>query len=203
MRTILTFMIMTLTSVGFSQNKDVDIDYMVYTPWCVSASIEDSIKGIDYEKGMGVVAKKIKDRKKFPKKSVSLLLDEKVISLYNNYNGYKLYIANTTGKDKKVYTDCGTLYVTTEAYIDNIWQPIEEKSIIISCEFTYEILKAGYYWEFHVPKFTGEIETKIRYGLFHDGAYIYSNEIDAHINRGQLSNKGSVYPEWEKPLEED
>ncbi|AWH86172.1 hypothetical protein HYN59_14110 [Flavobacterium album] len=175
---------------------------MVYTPWCVAASIEDSIKGIDYSMGLGVVAKKIKDRKRSPKRSVSVFLDEQVISLYHNYNGYRLYIINATDKDERFDTDCGVLFAGTKAYIDDKWQSIEEKPLIISCSFTYEILKTGYYWEFHVPKFTGEIPVKIRYKVYAGGTYIYSNEIDAKINRGQLTNKTSDYPEWEKPLEE-
>ena len=72
------------------------------------------------------------------------------------------------------------------------------------CGNSYHVvsLEPGAYWKFVIPKFEGDIRTKLRIELQYIDALhpkedkvIYSNIIDGTINPGQLWNKEKYYPQ--------
>ena len=77
---------------------------------------------------------------------------------------------------------------------DSVESGVKVAAIIIGASWTY--------WKFVIPKFEGEIPTKLRIELQYIDALhpkedkvIYSNIIDGTINPGQLWNKEKYYPQ--------
>lgn len=189
MKTLFVTILLITTSFGHCQMKDVNVDYMLYSIKNVSKSFEDSINNAMYD-GTGTFSRKISGRKKFPKKQLTVLIDtSKIVNLYDNYNGYKLYVANTTKDSISITSYCSSLDLLAQAYIDGEWHFIETHGYMCGNCFWWDVLKEGHYWEFLVPKFTGEIKTRLRYCLrLSGGSVIYSNEIEAGISIGQTIN---------------
>lgn len=187
--------IMILCSIlGFAacgqENKNVNIDYMLRGKIYAQTSIHDStsLGGFGRSKNL---AKKA-ERKFLDKNCLLLEIDTtELITISEEFNGYQFYIANRTDSIIKLNASDSRLYVVAEVYHEKKWQPIEYLSGS-SCGNSYHkvLLKPNEFWEFKIPKFTGEIPTKIRYRLkTGKDQFIYSNEVSASFNIGQLSDK--------------
>jgi hypothetical protein len=112
------------------------------------------------------------------------------------YNGYKLYIANVTDSIVRLDASDSRLSVIAEVFYQGDWRPIEYLPRTW-CGNSYHsvYLKQNEYWEFHIPKFIGKLKTKLRYKLIIDkDHYLYSNEVQTSINKGQLDIKQGHEP---------
>ncbi len=120
----------------------------------------------------------------------------KTITIAEKYNGYNFYIGNKSDSIIELGASDSRLSVIAEVYYNNKWKPIEcLPSSWCGNSYHNVYLKPNEYWEFEIPKFSGKIETKIRYRLtIGNEKYIYSNEIMASFNKGQLKNKEGHNP---------
>jgi hypothetical protein len=116
-----------------------------------------------------------------------------VLDIQGLCNGYKFYIVNKADTVIPFSASDSRLSVLAEVLVDGKWSPIEYL-LSSGCGNSYHTvyLKPGEYWEFEVPKFTGVIQSKLRYRLeLRYGVYLYSNEINTSFNKAQLTNKQS------------
>lgn len=119
------------------------------------------------------------------------------------YAGYKLFISNTTGDTVQFEAQDSRLYLKLQAQDRNgEWKDIEYLPNSW-CGNSYHTiaLNPGEFWSFTMPKYEGEIVTKIRAALkFNQGSKnvkqktIYSNVIAGSVNPGQFWNKRQYYP---------
>lgn len=191
---IILFSIINIISFG-QNKKDININYMLRGQIYANSSIIDSTAlggfGSSSNSPKSMKGKFLKENNLFLKIDTT-----KIISITEKHNGYNFYIGNKTDSIIKLDASDSRLYVIAEVYYKKKWQPI----IYLPsswCGNSYHTiyLKPNEYWEFKIPKFRGKIKTKIRYRLMiGKSKYIYSNEIIASFNKGQLNNKEGHKP---------
>jgi hypothetical protein len=123
---------------------------------------------------------------------VILYIDTTQKTIINGeYNGYKIYLANTTSEHVAFAASDSRLSIIAEVYHEDVWKPIEYlPSSWCGNSYHFVYLNKNEYWEFNVPKYTGKINSKLRYKLkYGDNNFIYSNEIPVSFNKDQLENK--------------
>jgi hypothetical protein len=115
----------------------------------------------------------------------------------NNFEGYKMILANQSGKTIQFPASDSRLSMIAEVFIGEGWQPIEYLPLSW-CGNSYHTLylKDNEYWEFIIPRYYGKIKVKLRYKLkgMQNEVY-YSNEIAAYINKKQLAEKQGHKPQ--------
>ena len=138
----------------------------------------------------------------FNQPGVYLHIDEDTQATYRKeYPGYELYLVNNSDSTLALAASDSRIEVIAEAFVDKQWQAIEYLPRSW-CGNSYHsvVLEDNSYWKFTIPQFKGRLKTKIRYRLLitrdanpqaalASPGYIYSNEIDASINRSQLTQK--------------
>lgn len=207
MRYLLIAMILLVSNAGMSQKlQDVNIDFMLRGRMYAQSSVIDTTALGGYG-GSDNSPKQISALVNLPAtKNISLYINtSKNIAIEEKYNGYRLYLANQTDSLVGFLASDSRLSVIAEVYYDKKWQPIEYLPNS-GCGNSYHhlYLKPNEYWEFDVPKFKGKIPVKLRYRLaLGKNSYIYSNEIEASVNKKQLSvrqdytNQGLMDPYFE------
>jgi hypothetical protein len=180
-----------ISSISFGQNnKDLDIDYMLRGHMYANSSIIDSTALGGYRKS-GNQAKSVQNQFS-TKKGVFLKIDTtEVVTINKENNGYHFYIGNKSDSILKLSASDSRFYVIAEVFYENKWQAIEYLPSSW-CGNSYHIvyLNPNEYWEFEIPKFKGNINSKLRYRLMiENNVYKYSNEITISFNKGQLSQK--------------
>lgn len=146
----------------------------------------------------------------FPNNQVSVLIktDQNVL-VDNHWNGYKLYVANTTKKNIDFNAQDSRLYLKIQAQDSSgQWKDIEYLPDSW-CGNSYHILtlEKNEYWEFSVPRYQGDFKTKARAALTYNDPKsknkdrseiktitIYSNAFEVSINNSQFWRKQSYYP---------
>ena len=188
--TFVTFLFFYSTSWGQTK-KDLNIDFMLEGNIYAQSSIVDTAALGGFGRSDNA-PKKYNDHLNSAFKELLIQIDTSQVATINNkYNGYKLFIGNRSDTTAKFDASDSRLYVVAEILYKDKWQPIEYLSGS-SCGNSYHcvFLKQNEYWEFNVPKFDGQIKTKLRYRLeIGKEKYIYSNEINTAINEGQLIAK--------------
>ncbi|HRO76276.1 MAG TPA: hypothetical protein PLP27_09035 [Crocinitomicaceae bacterium] len=192
-KTILALVIILfLGSTIFGQRKqDLNINFMLRGQIYAGSSIMDTtaLGGFAISDNL---PKKIDENLSFSDRELSLKIDTNRTTIINNkYNGYTLYIANTTDTIIELRASDSRLSVIAEVFYKEQWKPIEYlPSSWCGNSYHSVYLKQNEYWEFNIPKFRGKIHTKLRYILkLPNGKYIYSNEIYTSFNKGQLEIK--------------
>jgi hypothetical protein len=174
--------------------KDLDIDYMLRGHIYVKSSIEDTGAPGGYG---GSDNAALPTGNTFAEKGFFLTIDTSQNAVFaEEYNGYKLYIVNKSDSLVKLKASDSRLSLIAEAYYNNKWQPIEYlPSSWCGNSYHYVSLQQEEYWTATIPKFTGKLAVKLRYKLIVGvNHFVYSNEIEAHINKGQLTNKEGHNP---------
>lgn len=197
-KTILALVIILfLGSTIFGQRKqDLNINFMLRGQIYAGSSIMDTtaLGGFAISDNL---PKKIDENLSFSDRELSLKIDTNRTTIINNkYNGYTLYIANTTDTIIELRASDSRLSVIAEVFYKEQWKPIEYlPSSWCGNSYHSVYLKQNEYWEFNIPKFRGKIHTKLRYTLkLRNGKYIYSNEIYTSFNKGQLEIKQGHKP---------
>jgi hypothetical protein len=176
--------------------QELNIDYMLRGQVYVSSSIEDKEAPGGFG-GSDNRARKITGESGLSSNGFFLQIDTtEEVAIGKKYKGYRLYIANRSDSIVKLTASDSRLSAVIEVFVKGKWQPIEYLPGSW-CGNSYHAvyLKQQEYWQCAIPRFAGKMPVKMRYSLRLDnGKYIYSNEIAAHINKGQLSNKKDYTP---------
>lgn len=186
-----------LISIAFGQSKnDLNINFMLRGHIYAHSSIVDST-AIGGFGGSDNFPKLIDNTNEFSEKGLFLKIDTtKVVTIDKKFNGYKFYIGNKSDTIVELDASDSRLNVIAEVFYKGEWKPIEYlPSSWCGNSYHYVYLKQNEYWEFETPKFAGRIKTKLRYKLIlGKDKFLYSNEIQARINKGQLKNKEGHKP---------
>lgn len=192
----LLFSLLLLAFLSKAQ-KDLSIDYMLRGYLYAESSINDSLAPGGFG-GSNNSAKQISDQTLFNEQGLFMKIDVSQKTVFGGeYMGYSLYIVNKSDSIVKFSASDSRLYAVAEVFLGGKWQDIEYlPSSWCGNSYHHVYLKPNEYWLFSIPKFKGEHEVKLRYKLkINKNDYLYSNEIIAHINRGQLSNKRNYNPD--------
>ena len=134
--------------------------------------------------------------KKFPEKQLSLIInkDDKAL-FYGEFEGCKLYLANTSRKKIILNASNSRLNILLQAMDEKgDWQYIEyAPSSWCGNSYHNLYLDSGEYWDFTIPIYEGSIKTKIRAVLSYyknkKEIFVYSNIIEGSVNPAQFFNK--------------
>ena len=110
---------------------------------------------------------------------------------FGEYNGFSVFLGNSTGCDIVLSSVDGHLPIVRQAKDENgRWRPIEYL-VTSRCGNSYvgRLLPAGHYWTFVAPEYTGSFRTTMRFALNPEGHPIYSNEFEGAINPGQFDGQ--------------
>jgi hypothetical protein len=188
------FLLYFIAADCFAQ-QDYKIDYMQRGYIYAGTAMEDE-EALGGFGSSSNVPKPLTNAFAFQQSGFFLVIDTASKASFSSYNGYKFYIINNSDSLVKLDASDSRLSVIAQAYIDNKWQDIEYlPSSWCGNSYHTVYLKKRQYWEFTVPKYNGKIKTKLRYVLSLDnGKKLYSNEINAGINRKQLTEKEGHTP---------
>ena len=193
MKKLILLLIVTLGfSVSYGQaTKDLNIKYMLRGYFYAHSSVVDSF-ALGGFGGSSNIPKKMNEASDFKDNAFYLKIDTSKKTVFaEDINGYTMYVVNTSDSIVKLDAQDSRLYIWAEAFIDKRWQAIEYlPSSWCGNSYHTIFLNNGEYWEFEIPKYDGKIKTKLRYVLaIGNGEYIYSNSIQASINKKQLTEK--------------
>ncbi|MGL4631746.1 MAG: hypothetical protein ACRCVT_11120 [Leadbetterella sp.] len=175
---------------------DLNIDHMLRGSIYAKSSIEDTLAPGGFG-GSYNSARKYTDSLGFNEKGFFLKIDTtRIITVYQKYTGYMLYMVNKTKEVIKLNASDSRLSVIAEVFYKGEWKPIEYlPSSWCGNSYHDVFLKPYEYWSFNVLKFNGEIKAKLRYKLMLDAnTFMYSNEITASVNKGQFSVRKDYKP---------
>ena len=140
----------------------------------------------------------------FPDNSLGITIDTKLTDTFTNqFYGFKLFVSNTTADTIKFNAQDSRLYLKLQAQNNKgEWKDIEYlPSSWCGNSYHRVELEPGAFWDFTIPKYNGEFQTKIRAELkyiYNDNPrterVVYSNVINGSINPGQFWNKRTYYP---------
>lgn len=176
------------------QKTDLRVDFMKKAKILAKSSIEDTTVFGGFG-GSDNAPKTIDKQTDFSEKNLFLKVDTtEYTALNDTTRGYKFYIVNNSDELIKLSAADSRLSVIAEVLYKGEWKPIEYlPTVWCGNSYHHVYLRQNEYWEFVVPKFSGEIATKLRYRLeIGKETFIYSNEIATSINKGQLTKKEDV-----------
>jgi len=158
----------------------------------------------------GNVPQKIERGQGFSKNQLSIVVKTDETALFDEqWDGYKLYVANTTKGSVQFNAQDSRLYLNLQALdAHGEWRDIEYlPSSWCGNSYHTLTLKKDQYWSFSIPKYNGAIKTKIRAALTYitsiskseergkdNTITIYSNEFAGSVNPGQFWRKQDYYP---------
>jgi hypothetical protein len=185
--------------------NDLNIDYMMRGYFYAYSSPE---KSEEESHGGGWAISRNIPRKlsgnAFEKSSLSIIVDTGVVDTFSrSFRGFPVYVCNTTKDSCQFHAEDSRLNMKMQALDEGgNWKDIDYLPHSW-CGNSYHIiaLEPGAYWKFVIPRFEGEIPTKLRLELqFIDrlnpqkNKVLYSNIIDGKVNPGQFWNKRQYYP---------
>jgi len=184
-----------LESIG-QKAKDLNIEHMLSGQIYAKSSMKDTaaLGGFGSSEN---APKKLNSTIAFSERGFFLKIDtNKIITIAQKFNGYNFYIVNKSDSLVKLDASDSRLFVMAEAFVNEKWQPIEYfPSSWCGNSHHNVFLKQNECWEFQIPKFKGSIPARIRYRLtIGKEKFIYSNEIQASINKKQLTEKQGHNP---------
>lgn len=160
-----TFLLLCSTTYG-QTNKDFNIDFMLRGHIYAESSIEDST-ALGGFGGSANSPKMINKEIAFSETGLFLKIDTtKIITLNENYNGYKFYIGNKSDTIIKLDASDSRISAIAEVFYKGEWRSIEYlPSSWCGNSYHNVYLRQNEYWEFTIPKFSGKISTRLRYRL--------------------------------------
>lgn len=179
--------------------KKVNVNYMLRGYFYAASSIKDTLAPGGFG-GSDNRPKIIDNRLGYEKTGNSpvLIIDTATVAVFsNNFEGYKMILGNQSEKIIQFPASDSRLSIIAEVFIGEAWQPIEYlPSSWCGNSYHTLYLKNNEYWEFIVPKYYGKTKVKLRYKLKGEQNEVYySNEIIAHINKKQLTEKQGHKPQ--------
>lgn len=176
---------------------ELNIDFMLPGYVYASSAVEDTAALGGYG-GSSNTPKSLNNSLQFIQSGFYLTIDTTQLTTFaERFKGFKLFIVNKSDMTVKLEASDSRLAVVAEALIGHKWWDIEYlPSSWCGNSYHNVYLKPNQYWEFSIPKYTGQIKTRIRYKLLMGKVfYLYSNEIIASINEKQLSEKQGHIPQ--------
>ena len=187
-------LLLLLSQLAWGQaKKDLSINYMLRGYFYASSSIADTAAAGGFG-GSSNQARLIDATIPFVSSGLQLFIDTtRQTTFAQEYKGHTVYLINATDSLVSLSAMDSRLSIQAEVLIDNHWKPIEYLASSW-CGNSYHTLylPAGEYWTFKAPVYTGKLKTKLRYKLMpkrRDGSALYSNQITAFINEGQLTQQ--------------
>ena len=119
------------------------------------------------------------------------------------YQGMKLYVSNTSKDTAYFLAQDSRMDLVIQALDkEGKWRPIEYlPSSWCGNSYHTLYLPPAHFWEFNIPVYEGEFETKLRAELLYISDQekyeldaIYSNEFEGSVNPGQFWRKAAYYP---------
>lgn len=173
-----------------AQTTDLSINYMLTGDKCVKSSIKDTASPGGFWESKNA-AHPLSSNSALEKGFILKIDTNTIITISEKYNGYKFYIVNNTDSIIKLHASDSRINVIAEVLYNGKWLPIEylpESHCGNSYHWVY--LKPSEYWQFDVPRFKGNLKTKLRFKLILSyNTFLYSNEIKTSINKAQLNQK--------------
>ena len=153
---------------------------------------------------------KISKKDSFPAKILSVAVHPEIKdTVFGDYNGIAVFIANTTKNKINFSAQDSRLYMKVQAKNSKgNWVDIEYlPSSFCGNSYHTLTLEPKYYWKFLTPVYEGDFKTKLRIELKYfdpedksDNHWerkeitIYSNEYDGYVNPGQFWRKRDYFP---------
>lgn len=155
------------------------------------------------------IPRKIKKSYNFPANSLSVVVNmEQVDTIFQQYNGISVYVANTSKHEISFKAQDSRLYMKVQALNCNgEWKDIEYLPNSW-CGNSYHsvTLKSNYFWTFKTPIYEGDFKTKLRIELKYidqddtsetqrkkEEIIVYSNEFEGSVNPGQFWRKREYF----------
>ncbi|MCB9267582.1 MAG: WG repeat-containing protein [Lewinellaceae bacterium] len=184
----------------------LDIDYMnlgLYPASLPSRKDPDGREGMNSTRN---VFQETTDSQGFQNGTMTLVARLQERGPWNEtYEGFQLYLANTTQDTVFFEAPYGCLYLKIQA-LDKSgeWRDIEYLPDSW-CSYTYgtAFLPPGHFWAFTAPKYSGEYSTRLRAELQYWDSFeeekpkiLHSNEFRSGVNPAQFWRKRPLTPEW-------
>lgn len=176
--------------------EELNIDFMMPSYYHVSSSKNDNYSNRKLWTDNNNLSKSISKKKNSRTGQIQLMIDTTQLSKWEGFDGYKLYVTNSTSDIISLACQDGRLYLKIQALDKNgKWNDIEYiYNSRCGHSYYYKSLMPNEYWEFDTPVYQGEFKTKLRAELSHIKVSkkskklitVYSNEIDGHINPAQF-----------------
>ncbi|MBC8046489.1 MAG: hypothetical protein H7Y00_06815 [Fimbriimonadaceae bacterium] len=179
----------SLTPEEMKNMDSLNVDFQI-RGFCYAYSSERNSRPSNGEAHSSNTPKIVDSSFVFEKKELQLILNEKELVKFNtSVLGNKLYLVNPASDKITFKAMDSRLYIYPEALNGNNWEPIGYlQSSWCGNSYHTIILDTNEYWEFNVPVFKGNFETKMRYALIIDKqTTIYSNEINAKMSKQQFN----------------
>lgn len=187
-------LLLLFSPLVWAQNKkDVAVNHMLRGYFYASSSVADTIAPGGFG-GSSNQARPLDRTLQFTPQGLQLYIDTTQKTTFaHQYNGHTVYLVNATDSLAGFSAMDSRLSIQAEALINNQWKPIEYlPSSWCGNSYHTLYLPAGEYWMFRAPIYSGALTTKLRYKLtlkHRTQSAIYSNEINASINQGQLTQQ--------------
>ena len=200
------------TLFAISENGKMDsalrvlnVDFMLRGYFFAYSSPQEP--GKDVRRGGWGISRNIPRRltaNQFGNNRTGIVIDTRAIDTFSrSFAGCPVYVYNTTTDTCQFQAEDSRLNMKMQA-LDEIgnWKDIDYLPHS-DCGNSYHILalEPGAYWKFVIPRFEGEISTKLRIELEYIdklnpkmNKVLYSNIIDGKVNPGQFLNKRQYYP---------
>jgi hypothetical protein len=126
----------------------------------------------------------------FPANKLAVTIDTARKGAFGPYQGYEMFVSNTTGDTVKFEVEDRRLSLVMQAKTSKAdWSDIEFE-MHSWCGNSYFTMGLGkdMYWRFVMPQYHGAVPAKIRAVLRYKGGEVVSNEISGSINPAQLWN---------------
>jgi hypothetical protein len=187
--------------------EDVNIDYMKRGYFYAHSPVDEKdLSGFGISENS---AKKIENKGQITDNELNIKIDNAIVFDQNKWNCHSVFINNTTSKSVKFNASDSRLYMKVQAKtMNNEWKDIEYlPSSFCGNSLHILTLNSGEYWEFLMPKYSGDFKTKLRIELKYidpeneNGKWysratdltIYSNEFDGSINKSQFWRKEKYF----------
>ena len=146
----------------------------------------------------GEMPTKVSDKERLDGNRLGLVASPAEVRRFGQHlRGMRLIIVNGTNDVVRLLARDSSIAVVQEAQdATGSWKPIEYIRKC-GCGNSYHVvsLEPGYYWEIVAPRYSGTLETKLRFVLhheLHDEEPVYSNEFAGTIDPDQFVRKPGV-----------
>ena len=186
--------------------SDLNIDYMLrgyFHAYSSPQKTGEEVRGGGWAISNNIPQKLSADQ--FENNGLHVTIDSQAIDTFSgSFRGLPVYIYNTTNDTCQFRAEDSRLYMKTQALDESgNWKDIDYLPHSW-CGNSYHIvsLEPGAYWKFVIPRYGGEISTKLRIELQYidrlnpkKNEVLHSNIIDGKVNPGQFWNKRPYYPQ--------
>lgn len=183
---------------------DFNIDYMNRGYFYAYSPYQEELAGFGGWGGSRNAFQVMSDSNQFERNKLNIAIKpESKDKYWETYEGIKLYVSNTSKDTCYFDAQDSRLYLKIQAKDKHgNWRDIEYlPSSWCGNSYHSLFLPPEYYWEFVIPKYTGEFKTKLRAELLYkrdhkqeESEVLYSNEFEGSINPGQFWRKNQYYP---------